>query len=193
MKIPGTPDTFLNGPFSSTKELNLQSDESYYQLTNYKGYNHYFKIAGDPTKVTEQHAKALVDKRINDDIALGNAIIKSDKIEMKNAAQILFDLGYLLSTQSPVIWFNDDSSHPSRAVVESRDGKTTFYSFGKNLSDAINIVAKFTRDNAIAGSGHCNKCSCPSFRGDSDEPEEHCVNIRPPSQQLCGHLKSEHR
>jgi len=40
--------------------------------------------------------------------------------------------------------------------------------------------------------GGCTKCTCPSFRGDSGNPER-CVNIQPPSQKLCGHLKSEHK
>ncbi len=37
----------------------------------------------------------------------------------------------------------------------------------------------------------CTKCSCPSFRTDSGDPER-CVNIRPPTQGLCGHTKAEH-
>ncbi len=43
----------------------------------------------------------------------------------------------------------------------------------------------------ILGSRDCKKCSCPSFRGDSGNPEK-CVNIQPPSQKLCGHTKSQH-
>ena len=41
--------------------------------------------------------------------------------------------------------------------------------------------------------GGCIKCSCPGFRsGDPDSENARCINIRPPTQKLCGHLASEH-
>jgi hypothetical protein len=47
-------------------------------------------------------------------------------------------------------------------------------------------------ERKMTSGGSCTKCSCPSFRGDSDDPER-CVNIRPPTNQLCGHTRAEHR
>lgn len=43
-----------------------------------------------------------------------------------------------------------------------------------------------------AGTGACKDCSCQGWRGDSEEPEK-CVNIRPPSNALCGHTKNRHK
>lgn len=45
----------------------------------------------------------------------------------------------------------------------------------------------------LAGSGSCKKCNCPSFRPDATSEPETCLNIRPPSTLLCGHLGSDHR
>ncbi len=38
----------------------------------------------------------------------------------------------------------------------------------------------------------CTKCSCPSFRPDSGDPET-CINIRQPKGEQCGHKESEHK
>lgn len=44
-------------------------------------------------------------------------------------------------------------------------------------------------ESAITGA--CKKCNCPSWRGDSGEPEK-CLNIDQPSTRVCGHEKHEH-
>ena len=50
-------------------------------------------------------------------------------------------------------------------------------------------------DNAAgqsAGTGHCTKCSCPGWRSDSGDPPE-CINVRIPTNQLCGHSEDDHK
>jgi len=42
------------------------------------------------------------------------------------------------------------------------------------------------------GTGGCKKCSCPSWRSDSGEPEK-CINIKPPTKDLCQHSASDHK
>lgn len=59
-------------------------------------------------------------------------------------------------------------------------------SFACNSGKTKSVATKSS--DAVAGS--CKKCSCPSFR--EDATEDACLNIRPPSQKLCGHKKSEH-
>ena len=54
------------------------------------------------------------------------------------------------------------------------------------------IDKKKPASSAIAGTGACKKCSCPSWRGDSGDPEK-CLNIRPPTQKLCQHGQGDHR
>jgi hypothetical protein len=48
-----------------------------------------------------------------------------------------------------------------------------------------------TEKKEKSGSGACTKCGCKSWRGDSGEPEK-CINIKVPTQELCGHTKEEH-
>jgi len=49
-----------------------------------------------------------------------------------------------------------------------------------------------TTEVAIEGPTSCKECSCPSWRSDIGDPEL-CLNIRPPTKELCGHTLAEHR
>jgi len=62
------------------------------------------------------------------------------------------------------------------------------------------LTFNFTTINSISESeatelarGTCKKCGCKSWRTDSDEKVERCLNIRVPSKKLCQHKKSDHK
>jgi len=46
-------------------------------------------------------------------------------------------------------------------------------------------------DNCLPKGRYCTKCTCFEWRSDNDTPE-HCLNIRVPTKELCGHLRSDH-
>lgn len=40
--------------------------------------------------------------------------------------------------------------------------------------------------------GKCTKCGCQGWRPDSETPEK-CINIRVPTEELCGHSEEDHK
>lgn len=56
------------------------------------------------------------------------------------------------------------------------------------MSEKKKTEAESAKTDAVALGG-CRSCSCIGFRDGGDGS---CVNIRPPTKQLCGHSAADH-
>jgi hypothetical protein len=53
------------------------------------------------------------------------------------------------------------------------------------------MIDSYNIEKEGRNTGPCTLCSCPSWRTDSGDPPS-CINIRPPTKQLCGHSEDAH-
>jgi hypothetical protein len=74
---------------------------------------------------------------------------------------------------------------------------------GSRFARLVSLIAEASLDSSCScstsggggggggGTGACTLCSCPEWRWGGDNPPT-CANIRPPTQQLCGHSFDAH-